>query len=153
DYVKAREWWEKAAQKGDGDAMFGLGYLYENGQGVARDYAKARQWAALLAKWPESARLGHFGYKISFIALIELPICGHSRADDRFPGDLSCPPVVMGRSDGGEPAEVDQNFGCADCVFPISGGSGSEGADISQVEDILRPSLQEIEQFLCGRKE
>jgi TPR repeat protein len=43
DYVKAREWWEKAADKGDWDAMGNLGRLYANGWGVAQDYAKARE--------------------------------------------------------------------------------------------------------------
>jgi TPR repeat protein/energy-coupling factor transporter ATP-binding protein EcfA2 len=43
DYVKAREWLEKAAGNGNAEAMTGLGLLYENGQGVAQDYAKARE--------------------------------------------------------------------------------------------------------------
>ena len=44
DYVKAREWYEKAADKGDAGAMSNLGALYDNGRGVAQDYAKAREW-------------------------------------------------------------------------------------------------------------
>ena len=44
DYAKAREWYEKAAAKGDASAMFNLGSLYKNGHGVAQDYAKAREW-------------------------------------------------------------------------------------------------------------
>ena len=44
DYAKAREWYEKAADKGDAIAMTDLGELYDNGQGVAQDYAKAREW-------------------------------------------------------------------------------------------------------------
>ena len=44
DYAKAREWYEKAADKGDASAMAALGVLYHNGQGVAQDYAKAREW-------------------------------------------------------------------------------------------------------------
>jgi TPR repeat protein len=43
DYVKAREWYEKAADKGDALGMTALGLLYENGQGVPRDYVKARE--------------------------------------------------------------------------------------------------------------
>ena len=43
DYVKAREWFEKAAAKGNAIAMFELGVLYSNGQdskgqGVAHRY-------------------------------------------------------------------------------------------------------------------
>src|SRR5262249_54716029 len=41
DYAKAREWYEKAADKGDAIAMNTLGVFYHNGQGVTRDYAKA----------------------------------------------------------------------------------------------------------------
>jgi TPR repeat protein len=44
DSAKAREWYEKAADKGSADAMVSLGVLYANGQGVAQDYAKARAW-------------------------------------------------------------------------------------------------------------
>jgi hypothetical protein len=44
DYGKAREWYEKAAAKGNLHAMNSLSRLYGNGQGVARDYAKEREW-------------------------------------------------------------------------------------------------------------
>ena len=44
DYAKAREWSEKAADKGNAIAMSNLGFVYENGRGVAQDYAKAREW-------------------------------------------------------------------------------------------------------------
>ena len=44
DYVRAREWYEKAAEKGFPRAMFNLGLLYANGEGVTQDYAKAREW-------------------------------------------------------------------------------------------------------------
>jgi uncharacterized protein YdaT len=44
DHAKAREWYEKAADKGDAGAMNSLGLLYQNGQGVPQDHAKAREW-------------------------------------------------------------------------------------------------------------
>ena len=44
DYAKAFEWYVKAADKGDASAMSNLGLFYANGQGVAQDYAKAREW-------------------------------------------------------------------------------------------------------------
>jgi TPR repeat protein len=44
DYAKAREWYEKAADKGNAEAMNNLGWLYRNGHGVTQDYAKAREW-------------------------------------------------------------------------------------------------------------
>jgi hypothetical protein len=42
--VKAREWYEKAADKGSALALSRLSQLYENGHGVDQDYAKALQW-------------------------------------------------------------------------------------------------------------
>jgi TPR repeat protein len=44
DYAKAREWYQKAADQGNVEAMYDLGVLYDKGQGVAQDYAKAREW-------------------------------------------------------------------------------------------------------------
>src|SRR5262249_17833127 len=44
DYVSAREWYEKAAEKGDAKAMVNLGLLYKKARGVAQDYVKAREW-------------------------------------------------------------------------------------------------------------
>jgi TPR repeat protein len=44
DYVKAREWYEKAANMGNRNAMYNLGLVYSNGLGVALDYVKAREW-------------------------------------------------------------------------------------------------------------
>ena len=35
---------ENAAAKGNASAMYKLGVLYENGSGVTKDYAKAREW-------------------------------------------------------------------------------------------------------------
>jgi uncharacterized protein len=43
DYTKARELFQKAADKGDAMGMTDLGLLYENGQGVAQDDGKARE--------------------------------------------------------------------------------------------------------------
>ena len=34
----------RAAGQGSTNAMFNLGFLYANGQGVAQDYTKAREW-------------------------------------------------------------------------------------------------------------
>jgi len=36
DYTKAREWYEKAADKGNTSAMVTLGFLYSDSQGPAR---------------------------------------------------------------------------------------------------------------------
>jgi uncharacterized protein len=44
DYAKARELFEKAADKGDATAMANLGLIYRSGLGVAQDSSKAREW-------------------------------------------------------------------------------------------------------------
>ena len=44
DYGKALEWFHKAADAGNTDAMINLGRLYEHGLGVAQDYGKALEW-------------------------------------------------------------------------------------------------------------
>jgi len=50
DWSKAREWYEKAAEKGNAEAMFNLGVMYEHGEGVPQNYAKAAEW---YEKWAE----------------------------------------------------------------------------------------------------
>ncbi|MCX8005696.1 MAG: sel1 repeat family protein, partial [Burkholderiaceae bacterium] len=37
-------WYERAAEQGDEAASYILASLYENGDGVARDLARARYW-------------------------------------------------------------------------------------------------------------
>ena len=44
DYIKAREYYERAAAKGHAGALFSLGVLYDFGNGVRQDYAKAREY-------------------------------------------------------------------------------------------------------------
>jgi Sel1 repeat len=44
DYRKAYEWFKKAADKDNSDAMYGLGDLYKIGLGVDRDYLQAHDW-------------------------------------------------------------------------------------------------------------
>ena len=40
----AKRWYEKAAAQNDGDAQSRLGDIYYNGDGITKDYAKAREW-------------------------------------------------------------------------------------------------------------
>ena len=62
DYAKAREWYEKAAEKGDERAMTNLGELYANGQGVAQDYAKAREWYEKAAEKGDERAMTNLGW-------------------------------------------------------------------------------------------
>jgi TPR repeat protein len=57
DYVRAREWYEKAAAKNDAVAMSFLGLLYANGQGVPQNYAEALEWYEKAATTIEASEI------------------------------------------------------------------------------------------------
>jgi TPR repeat protein len=61
DYAKAREWLEKAANKGEAGAMNDLASLYANGQGVEQDYGKALQWQEAYAAKAEANEIRRLG--------------------------------------------------------------------------------------------
>jgi TPR repeat protein len=55
DYATARQWFEKAAAKGDEEAQTYLGWLYEYGKGVPQDFVQAHKWYNLAAAKGEMA--------------------------------------------------------------------------------------------------
>ena len=44
DHAQAVVWYRKAADQGDALAQFDLGWMYDDGRGVAQDYAQALIW-------------------------------------------------------------------------------------------------------------
>ncbi len=58
DFATALAGWEKGTAAGDVYAMFGLGVLYERGEGVKRDYLAAKNWyeKAQAGGHPEAAK-------------------------------------------------------------------------------------------------
>ncbi|WP_085246754.1 tetratricopeptide repeat protein [Gilliamella mensalis] len=50
DYIKAKEWFEKAANQGHIAAQHSLALLYYNGQGTKQSYAKGIEWDIKAAK-------------------------------------------------------------------------------------------------------
>ena len=44
DVVESRIWFQKAAAANDPNGLNSLGYLYEKGNGVSKDFVQARQW-------------------------------------------------------------------------------------------------------------
>lgn len=44
DHHKGARLYQHAAEKGEANAMCGLGFCYENGQGVPRDLQEAVRW-------------------------------------------------------------------------------------------------------------
>ncbi len=49
DYVTAWWLWRPLAGQGDAAAQYGLGVMYERGQGVRQDYVQAHMWYSLAA--------------------------------------------------------------------------------------------------------
>ena len=44
DYVKAAEWFTRAANQEHAESQYNLGLLYHKGEGDSQDYAKAAKW-------------------------------------------------------------------------------------------------------------
>ena len=49
DDAKAVKWYRKAAEQGNADAQFFLGFMYDAGRGVPQDDAQAHMWYNLAA--------------------------------------------------------------------------------------------------------
>jgi S1-C subfamily serine protease len=50
DYARAFELWSTLAEKGDADAQYLVGYLYDDGLGVEHDLAEAAHWYRMAAE-------------------------------------------------------------------------------------------------------
>ena len=61
DYAKAREWYEKAADKGDASAMPTSACFTPTVNGVAQDYAKAREWYEKAADKGDASAMTNLG--------------------------------------------------------------------------------------------
>ena len=57
---------EKAADAGDSDSMNGIGYLYQNGLGVAQDYGKAMEWYQKSADAGNSSAMANIAYMYEY---------------------------------------------------------------------------------------
>ena len=54
--MQAVTWYRKAADQGDATAQFNLAILYDNGEGVPKDYAEAYSWYNLAGISIDGAR-------------------------------------------------------------------------------------------------
>ena len=66
DFAKALREWRPLAEQGDARAQFYLGMLYENGDGVPRDYEKAREWYEKSAAQAEANAQFYLGLLSAF---------------------------------------------------------------------------------------
>ena len=66
DYATALREWRPLGEQGDPIAQFRLGSLYENGDGVPRDFAKARQWYEKAAAQGEAKAQFYLGIQSAY---------------------------------------------------------------------------------------
>jgi uncharacterized protein len=66
DFTTALREWQPLAEQGDARAQFSFGLLYENGDGVPRDYAKARHWYEKAAAQGDAKAQLYLGLQSSF---------------------------------------------------------------------------------------
>ena len=66
DFAKALREWRPLAEQGDARAQYYLGLLYENGDGVPRDYEKAREWYEKSAAQGEANAQFYLGLMSAF---------------------------------------------------------------------------------------
>jgi uncharacterized protein len=66
DFAAALREWHPLAEQGNASAQFYLGLSYENGDGVPRDYVKARQWYEKSAAQGDAKAQLYLGLQSSF---------------------------------------------------------------------------------------
>jgi TPR repeat protein len=66
DFKTALREWQPLTEQGDARAQFYFGLLYENGDGVPLDYAKARQWYEKAAAQGDAKAQLYLGLQSSF---------------------------------------------------------------------------------------
>jgi len=66
DYATALREWRPLAEQGDASAQFQLGLLYDNGDGVPRDLASARQWYEKAAAQGEAKAQFYLGLQSAY---------------------------------------------------------------------------------------
>jgi uncharacterized protein len=62
NYAEAMDWFRKAAELGNADAMSYIGYLYLNALGIPADYAEAMRWYLKSADLGDATAMYQIGY-------------------------------------------------------------------------------------------
>ncbi len=62
DYETALREWRPLAERGDADAQYNLGVMYDTGQGVAQDYAEALKWYRRAAEQGHADAQSNLGF-------------------------------------------------------------------------------------------
>lgn len=66
DMHKAAQFYEKAAENGDLQAQYDIGYMYKNGDGVKKDLEKGAKWMVLAAERGSAAAQNDYGIMLQF---------------------------------------------------------------------------------------
>ncbi|MBK5281396.1 MAG: sel1 repeat family protein [Nitrospiraceae bacterium] len=66
NYATALREWRPLAEQGDASAQFQIGLLYDNGDGVPRDLASARQWYEKAAAQGEAKAQFYLGMQSAY---------------------------------------------------------------------------------------
>ena len=60
--AKAMEWFRKSAAMESAGGQYGIGYLYQNGWGVERDFARALEWFRKAADYDDGSAQSSIGW-------------------------------------------------------------------------------------------
>ena len=66
NYKTALKWYTLAANQGNANAQFKLGFMYDEGTGVSQDYKTAMKWYTLAAEQGNSSAQGNLGVMYAF---------------------------------------------------------------------------------------
>ena len=66
DFKTTLREWQPLAEQGDARAQFSFGLLYENGDGVPRDFSKAREWYQKAAAQGEAKAQFYLGMQSAY---------------------------------------------------------------------------------------
>jgi TPR repeat protein len=66
DYAKAKEWFEKAVEKGDAKSANRLGYMFEQGVGMSEDKVRANEFYKKSAELGNFIGMGNFGENLVY---------------------------------------------------------------------------------------
>ncbi|MDE7136766.1 MAG: sel1 repeat family protein [Muribaculaceae bacterium] len=62
DYTEALRWFRKSAEQGNASAQYNLGYMYDNGYGVAQNDTEAAKWYSKAAEQGNASAQYNLGY-------------------------------------------------------------------------------------------
>jgi len=125
--VTAMSWWRKAADQGYTIAQYNLGTMYENGEGVPKDYAEAASW------YRNAADQGDADAKKNLATLYDRFPALRGQEPKQIAAEATLPRGVPLRREGGIFVVPVQINGTMTLDFAIDSGA----ADVSVPADVV----------------